>query len=281
MVIRPLGEEDLQNRLEKKKHLESWMSGYKQYEAAAPFVANLLETTEWEIDALENKPDSVDEILSGEVSDSLKVDLETTKKSFPLPPKLVVRAVDNTAGTSSTGTAGIYEVLARAWDLEDDETKQFSAIYRSKYEEIQERQNRPEELRKLLEKFGKTNILERFDRAKESVSQYKLHSQTKTSAASDVRTFLEGLNGNLRDKAKKWSGENDPHWSEIALRLCRDQQNLQSLNEIEHWGKKYDEYHARLSKMTHDREHGIETNLLALWTEMLDRVYALLNMIEL
>ncbi len=272
--------DDLENREEKSKYLKDWLGSYREASEIAPLVSKELEKTEWEKSVLINRPDISDEVYPAEMSSYLKIDLENTKKVLPMIPNINKKSVlMNITSTSASATATVFSYTAHIGDLPDEKAKQFSYDSQAAYQDMLVKQNRIEDVKKLLEKFGDENIIKRFDAGNRSVSKFMLQAQSKSSAAGDVRTFIDGLKGLLIDKAKKKPEENNPSWKEIAERLCREKDNSFYKQEIEKWGERHSVYVSRLSDILKDREAGSETDLSALWTEILDRVFALLNMI--
>ena len=50
--------------------------------------------------------------------------------------------------------------------------------------------------------------------------------------------------------------------------------------KIECWGEKHSNYVGRLTSILKDRKEGSVTDLTVIWTELLDQIFALLNLIE-
>ena len=282
MAEEPNKDDDLENREEKRKYLADWLDNFRDASEIAPLVSNELEKTEWEKSVLINRPDISDEVYPAEMSTYLIFDLENTKRVLPMLPNIDRKTISlDITSTSASATVSVFSYAAHIGDLPDEGAKQFSYDQQAAYQNMIIKQNRAGEVQKLLEIFCDVGIVQRFEAAYRSVTRFQNGAQTKSSAAGDVRTFIDGLKGLLFARTKNWTEENNPSWKEIAERLCRDNKNLFYKQEIEKWGDRHSVFIARLSDILKNREAGSETDLSILWTELLDRVYALLNMIDI
>lgn len=99
----------------------------------------------------------------------------------------------------------------------------------------------------------------------------------RTAAAMEIRTLLDGVKGELWERAKKWPKENMT-WDIMADRLAVNDLTGHS-KELMTQGKIRSSLIHRLSDIGKDREGGSATNLDYIWTEVLDHLYAILGLI--
>lgn len=275
-------EEELQNRKEKRDYLVTWLQHFGQAQEMVPRVQKELEKTEWEIDALTNLPDEAAEIPSGDITVLFDKDLKYLPQALPMIPSFTfdLSGLSSSDAISSSGTMTVYEYVARIGDIETPAAFEFSNHYTSKYQEIQSAHDRPNEVRNLLAKLPNQNTLERLDRAEKSYMQFKAGNGEKTSAAMEMRTFLDGLSGELFQVARKWETENMT-WERMAERLSRGDTAGIEYNEMIRQKGVHSSLIKRLSEIGKDRESNSAVNLNHIWTELLDHVFTILSIADL
>jgi hypothetical protein len=187
-----------------------------------------------------------------------------------------------THGTSIivSNSSETFEYVRRVGDLNTPNAIAYSQCYGSEYSQLQLEQQRPRQVRRLLEKLDNPNTLERFERAYNAFMAYKNKTGRKTAAAFEMRTLLDGIKGDLWNIAKKSPIENMT-WNTMATRLALGggggplHVRLISQNRLR------TSIITRLSEVGKDREGGSETNLEDIWTELLDHIVTVLGMINI
>lgn len=273
--------DELENRKAKYDYLKTWLDNFSQAQDIVPHVQNELEKTDWEIEALSNMPDEASEIPLGNITVLFNEDLRFLNRALPMIPTFDPSTFSSSDAISTSGTASVYEYISRIGDINTPRAYEFSEHFTLKYQEIQSAQNRPNEIRKLLEKLPGKNTLDRFDRAENIYSQFKAGVGEKTSAAMEMRNFLYGLVGDLAQFAKQWEKENTPSWEKIAERLSKNGTSGLEYQEMLRQKNVHSSLIGRLSSVGKDREGSSVTNLNHIWTELLDHVFTILNIINL
>ena len=265
---------------EKRNYFTLWLERVKRAQEIIPFVHRDLELTEWEIAALENAPEEADEIPIVGLSELVDQDLEFWKVNVPILPPYDVTAVSSSSAYSTSGTASFYSYVSRIGELDIPGAAEYSARYTVGYQDIQQKQDREGEVGKLIVKLGNPQTSERFQRA--SAAYYGAQSGTgeRTAAAFEMRTLLDGIQGDLFERARSHPGENMT-WPIMAQRLAKGGQG-----SVEEVGIRNQEQHRsslidRLSRIGKDREGGVLTDLGHIWAQLLDHVYALLGLVAL
>ncbi len=261
----------------KKDHLDEWLRHFKDVQQIAPYVQVQQEITDWELRALENAPEEADKIPMFGLYKFLNREYEHLKTSLSIMADYDINALQGSIGTTLTSTASIYVYIKSVGDMDTPLCKKYSVSYLEEYKNIQKAQERPNTVRKLLEQFGDTNIIERFDRAYASYNSLKIDTVNRTSAATEMRNLLMGLKGILWEKALRQPKEN-MKWKIMSDRLSKGSIERQGLSIQE---KIHSSLISRLSDILKDREGNSVNNIDNIWTEVLDHVYAVINLINL
>jgi hypothetical protein len=273
-------EEELQNRKKKRDYLVTWLQNFGQAQEMVPRVQKELEKTEWEIDALSNLPEEAAEIPSGDITVVFDKDLRYLPHALPMIPSFDAGKLSSSDAISSSGTMSVYEYVARIGDIGTPIAFEYSNHYTLEYQEIQLAHDRPNEVRNLLDKLPSKSTGERFERAEESYMQFKAGNGEKTSAAMEMRTFLDGLSGELFQVARKWEKENMT-WETMAERLSKGDISEVEYSEMIRQKGIHSSLINRLSDIGKDREGGSAVNLNHIWTELIDHAFTILSIVDL
>jgi len=270
----------LEKLQEKHNYLKLWLERISKAQEVVPLVHRNLELTEWEIDALENAPQEADEIAIVDLSDMMDQDLELWKLNIPMVPPYDVKAVSSSSAFSISGTASLYGLVSRVGDLDTPAAVDYSGRYTVAYQELQHKQDREAEVRGLIDKLGNPQTLERFHRASAAYHAAASGTGQRTSAAFEMRTLLDGIQGDLFEKARNHPVE-DMAWGTMAGRLARGGQGSVEEVEIRNQEQSRSSLIDRLSRIGKEREGGSVTDLGHIWTQLLDHIYAVLGLVEL
>lgn len=273
--------DELENRKAKRDYLGSWLHNFAQAQDIVPRVQRELERTEWEIEALSNLPDEASEIPKGNITVLFDIDSKYLNKALPMLPGIDINTYSDSDTISTSGTASVYEYVSRVGDINTPEALKFSNYYTTKYQEIQLAQNRPNEIRALLKKLPNKGALERYNRSESSYMQFKAGVGKKTAAAMEMRTFLDGLSGELVQMAKQSKTENTPTWEKMAKRLSKNGPSSIECQEVLRQETVRSSLVSRLSDIGKDREGSSVTNLNHIWTELQDHAFTVLSLINL
>lgn len=273
-------DDQLKNREIKREYLENWLNRLGQAEEIVPKVQRELEKTTWEIEALSNRPEEASEIPIGEIPVLFDNDLKFLGQVLPMLPAIDASLFSSSDAISTSGTASVYEYISRIGDVGTSKAFEFSNFYTTEYQRIQIAHDLPHEIRKLLEKLPTEGTLERFNRAEKFYMQFKAGVGEKTSASMEMRTFADGLPGDLFQIARKWKKENMT-WEKMAERISKGGKMGYEYQEMIRQKNVHSSLISRLSEIGKDREGGSLTNLDHVWTELLDHVFTLLNIANL
>ncbi len=262
---------------EKKQYLLKLLSRYEKAQDIIPSVQKNLDLTEYEIQALSNPPDEAAEIQIEGLSDNIERDYKLTVDAYPMIPKYKAPIISSSTGITTSGSATVYDFVAKVGDLDTPEAKSYSQLYVDKYHQLQEAQSRSKDVRFMISKLRNDRTLERFDKAEKSYSLFKARIVPKTSSATEIRTLVDGVKGDLFNIARNWPKENMT-WEKMVERLAIGEVQKQELTDQE---KTHSSLISRLSDVLKEREGGSVINLENIWTQVLDYLFVLFSLVNL
>jgi len=268
--------DDIEKLKAKRKYLSDWLERNRKAQEVVPYVHMNLELTEWEIQSLSDLPDEADEIPMPGLSAQISRDYKYLTSALPMMPEYKVSSVYNSTAVTTSGSATVYEAISRVSDIDTPVAKNYSQLHLEKYHQLQEAQSRANDVRNLISNFGNQQTLERFDKADKSYSLFKAGTLPRTSAAAEMRTLLDGIKGDLFAKARRWPKENMT-WKKMAERLTKS--DIEK-DELIAQKKKRASLISRLSDVLKERESGSVTNLEYIWTQVLDHIFVVLNLVS-
>jgi hypothetical protein len=266
--------------LEKKRgHLTAWLSRFNTAKDIVPDVQKSLETTNWEIEALENRPKIPGDLLPDGLGSILERDYRFTAGAIPMMPSYNPVLSSTASSMAISGSVSVYDYVAGFADLGSPQATEYSQTYTQRYQQLQAAQQRPEEVNWKMAKFCSQNTLDRFNTAKNDYLSAKCGAVPRRQVALGIRNLLDGLKGELFQMARLTPNENMT-WERMAQRLCKgstagaEEQELVRHNEVR------STIMSHLSDILKDREPSSKTDLDHLWTETLDHIYAVLGLIK-
>lgn len=277
MGINQMSDDPLQNRISKREYLKTFLDKLSKAQEISPQIYKELDITNWEIDMLSNRPDEAAEIPDKEMREHFSIEMQYLHQALPMIPDYDARMISSSDGISTAGTAISYGYAAHVGDIRTPKAFEFSGHFTAQYQEIQKKYDRPKEIRNLLLRLPSRDNLTRFDSAKVSYIQYKAGIGKKTSAANEMRNFVNGLKGDLFQLVFK-ENENKS-WHEMTKRLSKDDPSGYVFREILNQEKPHSDLLSGLADILKDREGGSLTDLDHIWTKILDHTYILLKLI--
>lgn len=262
-----------------ERYLTEWLIRFNQAKDIAPHVYRVLQNVKWQKDALKNQPDEAAEIPTGDLSASIDAAHIHLMNTFPLMPEYSRVSANTTGAYSASAGSGIYNFVARVGDLGTPAAKAYSEKFTGLYRNLQVAQDRPQEVRRLVERLRQSQTLARFDTAYKSYLEIKAGG-SRAGAAGNVRTLLDGIKGDLFEKARKSPKENMT-WETMAGRLVAGASADEDRKQLVLKLINHQSLVNRLSEVLKDREAGSLTNLDDLWTQVLDHIFTVLTLVNL
>lgn len=263
----------------KRDYLREWIERCKKAQDIVPSIRMNLEMTEWEIEALANRPEEAEEIPLGDLQARFDQEYDYLTRHFPMIPEYDPSAIPTLAAVTTSGSASTYVYVFRVGGLGTQEAQRYSEKYTQAYRDLQATQSRPGEIRDLIGSLGNPQTLKRFDRAFNTYFAAKSGTGERSTAAAAMRTLLDGIQGDLFQIARKWPTEN-MKWETMAGRLAKGPVDGTEHRELLRQNSIRGSLVSQLSTVLKDREGSSLTDLDDLWTQVLDHVYIVLRLTE-
>lgn len=273
-----MNSEEIKKLEAKRAYLKEWLDRYKNAHDAVPFVQTNLELTEWEFEALSNMPMKAKGVEIDELENIIQRDYEYVQNALPMIPKYDLNLLKSSTVVNTSGSQVVYGYVARVVDLGTPEAEQYSNKYVALYQNLQIKQQRPERVRELLVKLGNPQTLQRFDTATNAYIHAKADTVKRSEAALEMRNLLDGVKGDLFEKAREKERENMT-WEIMAKKIVKPSPIGTELAELIRQGTVRSILYDRLSNVLKDREGSSQINLDNIWTELLDHIFTVLGLI--
>jgi len=265
---------------QKRDYLSQWLARFRAASRVASEVQKNLDFTDFQIRVIEARPYESAEIPLPDLDQTADSDLSYLPRAYPWLPDFDDSHLPSASAFTSTATLTVSVFLGRVGDIQSPEAKRYAARHLDELRDLQERHDRPRELRVLIERLGNRNTLERLDRALLSYQSFHNGTATRSAAANDMRTLLDGVKGDLFDAARHHQNENMT-WAAMAARLAHGGSAGPQCSELIRLEATRSSLVSRLSDVMKDRDAGSLTNIDQLWLELQDHLVAVLGLVEL
>lgn len=270
--------EDIKKLEESKKYYQKWVGNLGDAQNLAPEVSAKIEQLDWTISALKDVPGEAEGFYSPSITTNIDRDWKLLPSALPMMPEYSSAMFSPINSTAGTITASVFVYVAQIGELNTPESQSFSEKYTNKFNNLELSQRRQDDVRTLLVKLGNQTTLERFDKAKNSYLQYKCGVDDKVSTANLMRNLIDGVQGALFEKARKHPKDN-MNWSIMSRRLIKVGSSKEEIDTL------LDQHSVRsgiisdLSNVLKDRDQNSVVNLEYIWTQLLQHIYVVLNLI--
>jgi hypothetical protein len=261
-------------------HLEKWLDRCRKANAAAPYVQRTLETLRWEAEVFNDRPDIADEIPLGDLSATFGRQHQHLTEALPMMPEYDASKVSMGTAVATSASATTYTYITRVGSLPNQEARDYATQHTSAYRQLQDSHDRPQEVRALLQKLGNPQTLDRFDRALRGVLTAKHGIKERTAAANEMRNLLDGVKGDLFQKARRRPREN-MDWDIMTQKLTSVQIGSVAHQELREQKSRRGSLYNQLSSVLKDREGHARIDLDDLWSQVLDHLYVVLTLIDI
>ena len=272
---------DIEGYKERRKFFAEWLEGYRKAHEIAPFMQMNFELTDWIVRAFEERPEEADEIPYIVDPEKIKQENRYLRLNFP-PPQVPNTTISyNSTGVTISGTADVYEhLINRVGQIPTERAQDYARRFSVEYMKLQEKQERPKEVRSLLENLKDLNILERFDDTCRVFWDFQNQTGTRESAANHMRNLIAGVFGNLKNIALRWPNEN-MNWEIMADHLAIDGNGSIFFRNLINQGEKRSRLLGELADVLKDMEGKKYYDLEDLWTRTLDHIYVVLTSVNI
>jgi hypothetical protein len=257
---------------EMQDYLVQWLNGLDEANKAAPAVRQTLDVVTWQVDTLALSPPEGAHLSTSEIDRVAGFELERLKVVLPQILHYHSSLLVSAAGTS---TGSMYSYLSDMAELGSPETLAYASQRTEVYQQIQESQERPKRVRELLESRFPTKVAQ-FDSAKYAFDQCRAGIGKETAAALEMRTLVDGVKGELFERARKLPDEKMT-WPIMSERLASGPAEKALMSEQERIRSTlYDE----LSGTAKDRraKKQAAASIQDIWTRTMDHIHTVLSL---
>ncbi|MCG3114617.1 MAG: hypothetical protein LLH30_02950 [Candidatus Manganitrophus sp. SA1] len=265
---------------EKREYLLTWIDRFETAQDIVPHVRKNLEITEWGLNALSDCPDKAKRSIPNSIGNAIDRDKKFVKRILPLIPDYDQNQIHLMSAITTSGTSFIGNFIFETVTLGTPEAREYSDKYSQQYYKMQESHDRPKEVRKLIEKFQKSDVLKRFDNAEKTYWLLKSHTGTRTHFGSDFRNLLDGIKGNLFNLAFKMPRENKS-WKVMADRLAKKGPGSAEHSIVMEQEAIFSELYNNLSVIGKDREGDFLKDIENERSKVLDHIYMVLSLVKI
>jgi hypothetical protein len=192
---------------ETRDYLREWLDKSREVADAAPEAKRIKEMLDWEAGVLERAPPEASEIPIRNIQEKNEVVYRRVRDAFPpLPPVNLEVAISTNTETTSSTTATL-QFLTAAWNMQTPAATEYARKALDAYRQLQDAHQRPAKVRALIETSLPT-LLDKFDSARVAYQKWKSGHATDAAATLEMRTFVDGLKGELFNLARRHAGDN-------------------------------------------------------------------------
>lgn len=263
---------------EKRQHLENWLACHKEASPAAPTVERAWELAKWEENALINAPAEVcfDPVIERQMSNELTL----WQSALPQMPQYNHDQIRQVYTSSFTSGSAMYTQISKtSQQLQDPEIEQWSTQYTERYETIQHRHNRREEVLKLLGSLNPERV-EEFEKACEACESVQGGWLSQEDAGIAMRNVLEHVKGDLWQVAKR-PHEQKFKWPIMVDRLSKTGPGTHMYQTLLDEETKHRQLHTELTHVAKNMKSVSGRDVVVLMTRLQDHLFIVLSSIEL
>ena len=272
-------EEFLKAAHERKTHFEEWLDRIKRAQACVPKVKDVVERTDWEINAFSDLPEGGRKIIPPEFVIDYTRKNEYLRKMFPLPQAYNYIYYDSMASISTSGSTAAYSIVSKASEINNKLIQAWSSEYTFQYRQMQEKQSRFDKVKTKLHTFN-SDREDELDLAQRAYSAAVTDVGERCTAGITMRNLLEHFKGDLFEKAKQRPIENMT-WEKMAKRLAINGTGSIEHSELIKQKVEWSSLHCRLSEVAKGQKHGLVADIEDIWTKLIDHLFTILGIINL
>jgi hypothetical protein len=259
----------------KVDHLEKWLAGAKKVAEVAPIVQKNLDYTRWIIKTVRDRPEDMPPLP--DLTEDTERDLSYVQKVLPTLQAIMQPAIMSSTSVGSSIVGYVFDYTQEAPRFCGSTAVDYAKEAKASLEKLNSQYQTVDELRARIRKLGKSGLDDRFEIARESFESYRVGTTDRMAAAGTIRTFIDGVRGELFERARKQPGE-DMTWERMAKRLAPESPQYETVFNA---GPTLSKLIGPLSDILKDREGNNKTDLEVVWLEMLSNMIAVMGSITI
>ena len=254
------------------QYLRTWLDRSREVAHVAPSVQQLFEFVDWEKRTLEHRPTEASSISTSHIDKHTESLYGQITSSLPMIPAISRVTLKHLTLATASSTSAVVMYVSDVGRLETPDAVTYASNALTEYRQLQESHQRPAQIHSLLERAFPT-IVQKFDSAHNACQQFIAGHGSETAAALEMRTFLDGLKGELYEKARHHSDEN----MTLDIVLERLFLSAPTRMEVKEQLKQRSVLIHALSSLAKRRGSSASYELEALWARVLDHVFILVS----
>jgi hypothetical protein len=258
---------------ELSRHMTEWLANYQKISTFAPRVREIRDQLNWQEAVLTNCPPEAAGYMGSGLGTPTVNEWAYLTAAIPMLPSIDANLVASATGYMASASNSVYGHLTTAGTLNTGAVLTYVNFYTESFQKLQQAHQRTDAVRALVARLGGCAV-DRFEKAIAAVNQAQLETGSESAAASEIRTLLHGVQGELMEKARSLSKENKTPWDTTATILGKSEEDRKTLTKE---GSTHKALTEKLSQISKDRG-GILPPLATLWTQVLEHLYAVLSL---
>lgn len=260
---------------ETRDYLRLWLERSQKAADAAPTVQQLCEDMDWVVQTLDRRPPEAADIPSLQLDEVAESVFQRVSSELPMIPQVDPTGLNSATSTAVSSTSAVVGYVENVGRLQTPDTERYASESLSEYRQLQDSHQRPEQVRILLAATLPA-VGSKFDSARDAYRRCKSGHGTERAAALEMRTFLNGLEGELFERARHRPREN----MNPDIVLGRIYSSAPTRAEVkQQFGQKSSLIEA-LSAMAKRRDSSRVYDLDALWARVLDHAFIIVNALK-
>ncbi len=255
------------------RYFSEWLARYQMSSMFAPRALEIRDQLDWHEKVLSECPPEASNLMGSGSGTPTSCDYGYVTTAFPMPTAFDENLVASATGYMASASNSVFGQLTTAGRYGTNAVQAYVTVHTESFQNFQQVHHRRDAVRALVGKLGGCSV-DRFDKAVVAVEQARLQTGSDSAAASEIRTLLHGVKGELTDKARLLSKERKITWQTIAETLGKSEEDKKTLIKE---GDTHKSLVDTLSPMLKDRS-GTLPSLANVWTQVLEHLYAVLSL---
>ena len=259
-----------------RDYLQTWLERSRQAADAAPTVQQLHDLLDWEVRTYERRPVEANSISTANLDRYAESIYGRITSALPMISAMPVGGLTQVGSATASTSSALLTYVIDVSHLQTPDAVNYASNALAEYRKLQESQQRPAQVRTLLLATRLPSVMAKFDSARDAYQHCQSGLADKTTAALEMRTFLDGVKGELFERARRQSGEN----MTIDLAFERLFSSAPTRTEIEEQFTQRPSLMEALSAVAKRRDLSKGYELEALWARVLDHAFVVVSALK-
>jgi hypothetical protein len=266
---------DAKKLTDARDYLRTWLERSRQAANAAPTVQQLHDLLDWEVRTYERRPAEANSISTADLDRYVGSVYGRITSALPMIPTMLASGLTQVGSVTASTSSAMLTYVIDVSHLQTLDAVNYASNALAEYQKLQESQQRPAQVRTLLAMHLPT-VMAKFDSARDAYQRCQSGFVDKTMAALEMRTFLDGVKGELLERARRQPDEN----MTIDLALDRLFASAPTRTEIEEQFRQRSSLIGALSAVAKRRDLSKPYELEALWARILDHTFVVVSALQ-